>query len=764
MGDNPVDGDRGTDGTADGTGAVRPAASSDRAPARGPATAVSPAAGSLVGATAVVPEWLANLAALGWRVVAIAGLVVVLWLLSALLWTVTASIAVAIVISAVFAPAVLRLRAGGRSETAAAGIVWAAACVGLVLVLVLLGIAFLPYIGEVLQSIDAGVANIESQITALQLPAAVGAVLGVAVTVVRGFLTTAASDIVGSAASIVTVLVLSSFLVFFFLRDGDKAWRWIFQAVDDEKRHRITEAGSDALARVGGYLRGTTVLSAIIAGTDLVFMLLLGVPLAVPLAALVFLSGYIPYFGGIVTTAIILVVTYSTLGTGPALILLVLIGIRNVFLGYGIRPVVYGRTVSIHPALVLIALPAGFQLAGIVGLFAAVPVTAVVLAVASATVAILQPDPVPELPGMVPAWLDRVAQWSWRLLVGIALIAMLVAIFVSVPLVLIPIALALILAATLEPVVAALIRRGRSRGQAAALSVGGGFLAILGILVLAVVALVEQAGAMMQGAGDGATKVNEATGGQLGLLAGTVATLGRGGLSAIAEVAQGLASIAVIMVLGAMLAFYFLRDGGALWTRILGVARPAARPELHAAGVRAFDVMGGYMGGTAAISFVGSASQLVIMVILGIPFALPVFVLSFFLCFIPYIGGFISTGLALLLAVAFGTPFSVAVMIVWTLVFNIVTGNIVSPLVYGRTVHIHPGVVLVAIPAGSAIAGILGMFFVVPVIGVVATTWRTVLRLMGEAADMDAAGPPAEPALPIPAAGDVPDAVAPSGT
>ena len=145
--------------------------------------------------------------------------------------------------------------------------------------------------------------------------------------------------------------------------------------------------------------------------------------------------------------------------------------------------------------------------------------------------------------------------------------------------------------------------------------------------------------------------------GSSGSSRGRSATLGTSGLSTIAEVAQGLASIAVVTVLGAMLAFYFLRDGGGTvgpdrW----GSPGPPRRPSSHAAGVRAFEVMGGYMGGTAAISFVGSASQFVIMVILGIPLALPVFVLSFFLCFIPYIGGFISTGIALLLTVAFGTP------------------------------------------------------------------------------------------------------------
>jgi putative heme transporter len=71
-------------------------------------------------------------------------------------------------------------------------------------------------------------------------------------------------------------------------------------------------------------------------------------------------------------------------------------------------------------------------------------------------------------------------------------------------------------------------------------------------------------------------------------------------------------------------------------------------------------------------------------------------------------------------------------MVIWTLVFNLVTGNVVGPLVYGKTVHLHPAVVLVAIPAGTTIAGILGMFLVVPLIGVVAATWRTILSVFGQ--------------------------------
>ena len=78
----------------------------------------------------IIPGWLINLAALGWRIIVIAALVFVLWMLATLLWTVSASIAIAIVIAAAFAPFAVRLRARGRSRAAAAAIVWAVAAGG----------------------------------------------------------------------------------------------------------------------------------------------------------------------------------------------------------------------------------------------------------------------------------------------------------------------------------------------------------------------------------------------------------------------------------------------------------------------------------------------------------------------------------------------------------------------------------------------------------------------------------------------------------
>ena len=146
------------------------------------------------------------------------------------------------------------------------------------------------------------------------------------------------------------------------------------------------------------------------------------------------------------------------------------------------------------------------------------------------------------------------------------------------------------------------------------------------------------------------------------------------------------------------------------------------------------------MGGTAVISAVGAIAQLVIMVVLGLPFAVPVAILSFFACFIPYVGGFVTTGLAFLIAVAYGDPTTILIMGIYTIVINIVQGNIVTPLVYRRAVHLHPAIILLAIPAGGALAGILGMFMAVPILALIATARLPILRLLdGEPAEADTA-------------------------
>ena len=209
-------------------------------------------------------------------------------------------------------------------------------------------------------------------------------------------------------------------------------------------------------------------------------------------------------------------------------------------------------------------------------------------------------------------------------------------------------------------------------------------------------------------------------------------TFGGNLIQTITTVLEVIAAIGVVLLLSALLAFYFLRDGSRGWARVIQGATDWRRDALDRAGRDAVDILGGYMFGTAIISAVGAISQLAIMLILGLPFAIPVAILSFIACFIPYYGGFITTGLAFLIAVAYGSPTQIVIMFIYTIVFNLIQGNVVTPLVYNRAVNLHPAIVLLAIPAGGAIAGIAGMFLAVPILAVIATTWRTVLYVLDD--------------------------------
>jgi predicted PurR-regulated permease PerM len=288
---------------------------------------------------------------------------------------------------------------------------------------------------------------------------------------------------------------------------------------------------------------------------------------------------------------------------------------------------------------------------------------------------------------------------------------------------------------------------------------GGVFLVTLGIIVVTFVALVTQGADIVAQASNGSGSIDQSSGGIAGFLVSAVQTFGIGVISTIASAVSAIAGLGTVLVLGTLLCFYFLADGDRGWTAATSRLTAWRRSEVDAAGGRAVGVLGGYMIGTGAISAFGALTQLAIMVVLGIPLAIPLAVLSFFGGFIPYIGSLLTTGLAFLVTVAVGSPQDVLIMGIYTLVFNIVTGNIVAPLVYGRAVSLHPAIVLLASPAGNEIAGVVGMFLVVPFLGVVATTWHTVLRVFGDPPEVTSDAPDEATEATEPGAND-PEAIA----
>jgi predicted PurR-regulated permease PerM len=521
---------------------------------------------------------------------------------------------------------------------------------------------------------------------------------------------------------------LSIFLLFFFVTDADRAIGWTLQGAARWQRSTIEDGVGRARRRLGRSLRETALRAAASGVVALVVSILLGLPAPLALAVIVTAGGFVPLLGPVATTAMLGLVA---LGVGGGLACAIAIGAlvgTTILLPRFLGPDrLQGH--GVHPAIVLVALTIGGLVAGFLGLILAVPVVVALREIGPAVIAALDGKPHDgERIGIVPRWFDRIAQWSWRLLVLAAVVALALAALGEIPLFVIPVVLAAVAAATMASGMAALKRRGLSPTTAALTMTIGGFGLILVILVLTLAALVGPISEMVDQGIVGAGRIDDAlASGQS--VASVVAAFAEPILEAVATLVRGLAGLGIAIALGAILTFFLLRDGAAGFEAATRPLTPWRHDEVAAAAGRATGVLGNYMIGTGAISAVGAGSQFVIMAILGLPLAWPLAVLSFFGGFIPYIGSLLTTALAFLVTVAVGTTQDILIMAIFTLVFNIVTGNIVAPLVYGRAVSIHPAVVLLAIPAGGAVAGVAGMFLAVPLIGVVATTWRTILRV-----------------------------------
>lgn len=179
-------------------------------------------------------------------------------------------------------------------------------------------------------------------------------------------------------------LLLAVVVLFFFLKDGPRIWEFLLQPLDSTRRNKAMRAGRDALVTMGGYVRGITVVALVDAVGIGVVLFLLGVPLTLALAVIVFLGAYVPVVGATVSGAFAVLVTYVANGAQDALIVAVAVVVVQQLEGNVLQPLIMGHALNLHPLVVLIALTAGATLAGIIGAVLAVPVTAVAWTVAKA--------------------------------------------------------------------------------------------------------------------------------------------------------------------------------------------------------------------------------------------------------------------------------------------------------------------------------------------------------------------------------------------
>ncbi|MEU3649913.1 AI-2E family transporter [Lentzea sp. NPDC034063] len=190
--------------------------------------------------------------------------------------------------------------------------------------------------------------------------------------ITSGALTTAAT-----LGELLTGLLLALFTLIFFLHDGDGIWRFVTRAVPRDVRQRVDVAGRRGFGSLVSYVRATAVVAIVDAVGVGVGLAIIGVPLVVPLSALVFLGAFIPIIGAVFTGAVAVLIALVTNGPIAALVVLaVLIGVMQLE-SHVLQPLLLGRAVKLHPLAVVLAIAGGLVTGGIAGALLAVPLLAV---------------------------------------------------------------------------------------------------------------------------------------------------------------------------------------------------------------------------------------------------------------------------------------------------------------------------------------------------------------------------------------------------
>ncbi|MFD8912007.1 AI-2E family transporter [Streptomyces sp. NPDC059575] len=190
---------------------------------------------------------------------------------------------------------------------------------------------------------------------------------------------TAVSNVISGVSIVgesIAIAVLALLLVFFFLRDSHRALKALRTLAPGGTADLMEAMARRAFEAIEGFMRGTTLIALIDAVCITIGLLILRVPGAVGLGALVFVSAYIPYLGAFLSGAVAVLVALADRGFVIALWALGVVLAVQVLEGHVLQPAIQSRTVQMHPAVVMLTITAGASVAGILGMLLAVPLTA----------------------------------------------------------------------------------------------------------------------------------------------------------------------------------------------------------------------------------------------------------------------------------------------------------------------------------------------------------------------------------------------------
>jgi predicted PurR-regulated permease PerM len=330
----------------------------------------------------------------------------------------------------------------------------------------------------------------------------------------------------------------------------------------------------------------------------------------------------------------------------------------------------------------------------------------------------------------------RVATASAQLLLIVAAVIVIGYVLGKLWVVLLPVVLGLLFTTVLWPPTRFLRRHGWPPALASVVVLLVFLAAIGGIIAVIAPQVVSQVEELANGVTGGLQQVQDYIAGpplnlgdeQIGNAVDSV-------INTVQSNAQNIASYAVTtattignvllnLVLALVLTFFFLKDGPK-WTPWLAAqAGPRAAPHIAALSGKAWTTLSEFIRQQALVGFVDAFFIGLGLLVLGVPLVLPLSVLTFFGAFVPIIGAFVAGAFAVLIAlVSNGLSTAVWIFVIVLLVQQL-EGNVLQPIIQGRGLNLHAAVVILAVTAGSSLAGIIGAFLSVPVAALIAVMYR----------------------------------------
>jgi predicted PurR-regulated permease PerM len=318
-----------------------------------------------------------------WRIILFLVAVYLLLRVIALLHVVIIPVVVAVLLAALFQPVAAWLRGRGMHRSVAAALVLLTA---LVLVFGGLGLiinTFVSQLDTLSAQVGDGVREVQNWLAQGPLHISQAQIndtvtqLQKSLTANKATLTSGALSTATTVGEVAAGFFLTLFTLFFFLRDGAEIWRFLCRLLPRPARVPTARAGHYAWHTLAAYVHATLLVACVDAIGIGIGLVVLRVPLALPLAALVFLGAFIPVVGAAVTGVVAVLVAMVADGPVTALIVLGIVIAVQQLEGHVLQPLIMGRAVALHPLAVILTIASGVVIAGIVGGLVAVPLLAV---------------------------------------------------------------------------------------------------------------------------------------------------------------------------------------------------------------------------------------------------------------------------------------------------------------------------------------------------------------------------------------------------